>query len=243
MWQVTERSGPGPADPSSLLWMYHSHFDEVADVNAGLMGAIIVSRHVRAAPLSMCCRQGVHRRSAEFSVWRHTCVHKAACQLSFIRCSTAPMRMSLVVPVRGCAQPVGPGSEQWRTCAQGSAQPSGAPSDVDREFILSYTIEDEVKSFYFDQNLRQLGASLTNEEQTTLSADDDGAANEHFHAINGAAPKGSASGLHVIGQHACVLSVYMSCLHTCKARNLEVCSSTLHSHADAGCLLLARLAT
>ena len=49
VWQVTERAGPGPADPSSLLWMYHSHFDEVADVNAGLMGAIIVSRHVRAA--------------------------------------------------------------------------------------------------------------------------------------------------------------------------------------------------
>ena len=60
---------------------------------------------------------------------------------------------------------------------------------MDREFILSYTIEDEVKSFYFAQNLAQLGGSLTNDQQAALSADDDGAGNEHFHAINGAAPK------------------------------------------------------
>ena len=29
------------------MYMYHSHFDEVADVNAGLTGAIIVSRKAR----------------------------------------------------------------------------------------------------------------------------------------------------------------------------------------------------
>jgi len=47
VWQVNERAAPGPADPSSLMYMYHSHFDEVADVNAGLTGAIIVSRKAR----------------------------------------------------------------------------------------------------------------------------------------------------------------------------------------------------
>ncbi|HZR13087.1 MAG TPA: multicopper oxidase domain-containing protein [Acidimicrobiia bacterium] len=44
VWQVRERSGPGPADPSSIMWMYHSHSDEGPDVYAGLMGAIIVTR-------------------------------------------------------------------------------------------------------------------------------------------------------------------------------------------------------
>ena len=105
------------------------------------------------------------------------------------------MRMALDVCEGAALQPDGPGVEQYRTRAQGSAQPNGAPNDVDREFILSYTIEDEVKSFYFDQNLKQLGTALSNDEQTTLSADDDGAANEHFHAINGAAPSGPGAQL------------------------------------------------
>jgi manganese oxidase len=43
-WTVPERAGPGPDDPSSILWMYHSHFDESRDMNSGLLGPIIVSR-------------------------------------------------------------------------------------------------------------------------------------------------------------------------------------------------------
>ncbi|MDQ1491265.1 MAG: hypothetical protein QOJ23_3779 [Actinomycetota bacterium] len=43
-WAVPERAGPGPADGSSVMWMYHSHADEAADVYAGLMGVIIVTR-------------------------------------------------------------------------------------------------------------------------------------------------------------------------------------------------------
>ena len=43
-WPVPERAGPGPADPSSLVWLYHSHVDEVRDTNTGLFGAIIVTR-------------------------------------------------------------------------------------------------------------------------------------------------------------------------------------------------------
>jgi len=43
-WQVPERAGPGPADPSSVLWMYHGHVDEPADTNAGLIGPIIVTQ-------------------------------------------------------------------------------------------------------------------------------------------------------------------------------------------------------
>lgn len=42
-WNVPERAGPGPGDPSSILWMYHSHFIESRDMNSGLFGPIIVT--------------------------------------------------------------------------------------------------------------------------------------------------------------------------------------------------------
>jgi hephaestin len=47
---VPERAGPGPMDPSSVMWMYHSHVDEVADTYAGLMGPIVVTRRGMARP-------------------------------------------------------------------------------------------------------------------------------------------------------------------------------------------------
>ena len=43
-WRVPERAGPGPNDPSSIPWLYHSHVDEPMDTNTGLVGAIIVTR-------------------------------------------------------------------------------------------------------------------------------------------------------------------------------------------------------
>ncbi len=49
-WQVPERAGPGPGDPSSVMWMYHSHTDEVHDVNTGPVGAIVVTRRGMANP-------------------------------------------------------------------------------------------------------------------------------------------------------------------------------------------------
>jgi len=42
-WQVPERAGPGPSDMSSVMWMYHGHTDEVADVYAGLMGSMVIT--------------------------------------------------------------------------------------------------------------------------------------------------------------------------------------------------------
>lgn len=50
VWQVPERAGPGPHDPSSIVWMYHSHVDEVSDTYAGLVGPIIITRHGEANP-------------------------------------------------------------------------------------------------------------------------------------------------------------------------------------------------
>ena len=49
-WGVPERAGPGPADPTSIAWLYHSHVDEPADTNAGLIGAIIVTGKGKANP-------------------------------------------------------------------------------------------------------------------------------------------------------------------------------------------------
>ncbi len=47
-WGVPERAGPGPHDGSSKGWMYHSHVDEVADTNAGLVGPLIITARDRA---------------------------------------------------------------------------------------------------------------------------------------------------------------------------------------------------
>ena len=49
-WAVPDRAGPGPMDGSSILWMYHSHVDEPADTNAGLIGPIVVTARAHACP-------------------------------------------------------------------------------------------------------------------------------------------------------------------------------------------------
>jgi FtsP/CotA-like multicopper oxidase with cupredoxin domain len=43
VWQIPERAGPGPGDPSSIIWLYHSHVDELRDIASGLFGPIIVT--------------------------------------------------------------------------------------------------------------------------------------------------------------------------------------------------------
>lgn len=49
-WEVPERAGPGPADPSSILWLYHSHVDATKDSFSGLVGGIAVTRRGMARP-------------------------------------------------------------------------------------------------------------------------------------------------------------------------------------------------
>ena len=49
-WEVPERAGPGPMNGSSVLWMYHSHTDEIADTNAGLVGPMVIARKGSAKP-------------------------------------------------------------------------------------------------------------------------------------------------------------------------------------------------
>lgn len=50
LWPVPERAGPADQDGSSILWLYHSHTDEPSDVNAGLIGPMMVTRRNMAMP-------------------------------------------------------------------------------------------------------------------------------------------------------------------------------------------------
>ena len=43
VWGVPERAGPGKAEGSSKVWMYHSHVDSVSDIYQGLLGTIIIT--------------------------------------------------------------------------------------------------------------------------------------------------------------------------------------------------------
>jgi manganese oxidase len=48
IWLAKERAGPSPGEPSSSLWMYHSHVDESKDVNAGLIGPLMITAKGKA---------------------------------------------------------------------------------------------------------------------------------------------------------------------------------------------------
>jgi FtsP/CotA-like multicopper oxidase with cupredoxin domain len=49
-WKVPERAGPGPDDGSSVVWLYHSHNYEPKDVNAGLIGPMVITAKGMARP-------------------------------------------------------------------------------------------------------------------------------------------------------------------------------------------------
>ena len=48
VWEVPARAGPGPMDGSSVMWMYHSHVDEVRDINTGLFGPMLITARNKA---------------------------------------------------------------------------------------------------------------------------------------------------------------------------------------------------
>jgi FtsP/CotA-like multicopper oxidase with cupredoxin domain len=104
-WKVPPRAGPGPMDGSSVMWMYHSHVDEVRDTYSGLMGPMVIT-------------------------------------------------------------------------AKGLAKADGSPKDVDQEVFALFSVMDENKSFYLDQELKSLAKP---------PAPDDGDFNESnlMHSING----------------------------------------------------------
>jgi len=50
LWPVPERAGPGPADVSSVLWVYRSDVEELRDLNTGLFGVMIITARGMARP-------------------------------------------------------------------------------------------------------------------------------------------------------------------------------------------------
>lgn len=49
-WLADEGAGPALGDASSKVWWYHSHIDEPAETNAGLLGSLIITRKGMAKP-------------------------------------------------------------------------------------------------------------------------------------------------------------------------------------------------
>ncbi len=49
-WFAIPSSGPGVNQPSSIVWWYHAHVDPAVEINAGLMGPIIVTAKGKANP-------------------------------------------------------------------------------------------------------------------------------------------------------------------------------------------------
>lgn len=47
-WQVDRDAGPGPTDPSSIVWLYHSHVMAEEEINLGLIGTIIITNRGKA---------------------------------------------------------------------------------------------------------------------------------------------------------------------------------------------------
>lgn len=43
-WTADHDSAPGPADPSSIVWLYHSHVDSVTEIYDGLIGSIVITK-------------------------------------------------------------------------------------------------------------------------------------------------------------------------------------------------------
>ena len=50
LWPVPERAGPAAGDGSTAFWLYHSHVNEGRDINAGLIGPMIITRRGMARP-------------------------------------------------------------------------------------------------------------------------------------------------------------------------------------------------
>lgn len=43
-WIVDKAAGPGPNDPSSIVWLYHSHVMAHEETNLGLIGTLVITR-------------------------------------------------------------------------------------------------------------------------------------------------------------------------------------------------------
>ncbi len=49
-WFANAASGPGPGQPSSIVWWYHGHVNAAVEINEGLLGPIVVTAKGKAKP-------------------------------------------------------------------------------------------------------------------------------------------------------------------------------------------------
>ncbi len=49
-WEVDKESGPETGEPSSKVWLYHSHVVADEDINRGLVGVIVITDQAHARP-------------------------------------------------------------------------------------------------------------------------------------------------------------------------------------------------
>jgi hypothetical protein len=47
-WFANAASGPGPGQPSSIVWWYHAHVNAAIEINAGLLGPIVITAKGKA---------------------------------------------------------------------------------------------------------------------------------------------------------------------------------------------------
>ena len=43
-WRADSAASPGPNDPSSIVWLYHSHVDSVTEIYDGLIGTFVITK-------------------------------------------------------------------------------------------------------------------------------------------------------------------------------------------------------
>jgi FtsP/CotA-like multicopper oxidase with cupredoxin domain len=51
-WLAGRETGPEPSEPSTKIWLYHSHVHPEPEINDGLVGAIIVADPARSDPVT-----------------------------------------------------------------------------------------------------------------------------------------------------------------------------------------------
>jgi FtsP/CotA-like multicopper oxidase with cupredoxin domain len=49
-WLASADAGPGPGEPSSKVWLYHSHVEAEDEIYRGLLGTIVIVDPARARP-------------------------------------------------------------------------------------------------------------------------------------------------------------------------------------------------
>jgi FtsP/CotA-like multicopper oxidase with cupredoxin domain len=108
-WYVPERAGPSTEEGSSIGWLYHSHHDETADTNAGLVGGMIIAR------------------------------------------------------------------------ADTPVDDAGKPTDVDKEFVLFWTVMNEGSSQFLEENIER----YTTANAATIVDEEDFQESNLMHSVNG----------------------------------------------------------